>query len=436
MNMMEILYLTAFMIMELAKYWIGLSVFLDVDIIRKWLMIPCLIVGYAILFITGATFYKIILILHLLLYITIFFTMEQKTQRIFHIFLMFFMFISLSGFFSILLRQMIEESVGELLFQTLDYLITSAITLILMIIIKINDRGWRKLIAFVQKEIYILIIFIVFGIVFTVGALENAQEAINNTRFDYFVLVIGCISYLSITILASFIIYIKKTNETLAQSIEQEREMKIIQKQHYELLLEKEEDTRRYRHDVNHHFVYLEKLARDNKTEQMIHYIADMRKSLSFINSKSYLTGNDIIDAILDHYLKSLNTGIEVSVEGKCGCKLVINEMDLCTIIANLVQNASEALLLSDNPDRYIKIKMNQGNDYWRFCIMNSSDIKRDVNNNYTLKTSKKSKKNHGFGLRNVKDAVERNGEEIEVKLDDKKFTVEVVLKIDKQMVP
>lgn len=82
-----------------------------------------------------------------------------------------------------------------------------------------------------------------------------------------------------------------------------------------------------------------------------------------------------------------------------------IDIIDLCTIIANLLDNAIEAYIECNDYD--IRINLDYINNSYRIEISNT--IKGSVlSGNKTLKTSKSDTKNHGIGIKSVKSRAEK----------------------------
>ena len=82
-----------------------------------------------------------------------------------------------------------------------------------------------------------------------------------------------------------------------------------------------------------------------------------------------------------------------------------IDIIDLCTIIANLLDNAVEAYTECNDYD--IRINLDYINNSYRIEIANT--IKESVlSGNKTLKTSKSDTKNHGIGIKSVKSRAEK----------------------------
>ena len=133
--------------------------------------------------------------------------------------------------------------------------------------------------------------------------------------------------------------------------------MRNSQKNYYEMLLQKEEETRKYRHDITNHLMCLKALADDKKTELVSHYIETLQKDMQQIQNKNYDTGNLILDILLNYHTGRIRKKTQVRVIGKCNDAIPIDEVDLCCIFANLFQNAVEAVnRIQGDEERHIYI--------------------------------------------------------------------------------
>lgn len=102
-----------------------------------------------------------------------------------------------------------------------------------------------------------------------------------------------------------------------------------------------------------------------------------------------------------------------------------IDIIDLCTIIANLLDNAIEAYTECNDYD--IRINLDYINNSYRIEIANT--IKGSVlSGNKTLKTSKSDTKNHGIGIKSVKSRAEKYNGKTEFTEENGQFVARVWL--------
>lgn len=102
-----------------------------------------------------------------------------------------------------------------------------------------------------------------------------------------------------------------------------------------------------------------------------------------------------------------------------------IDIIDLCTIIANLLDNAIEAYTECNDYD--IRINLDYINNSYRIEIANT--IKGSVlSGNKALKTSKSDTKNHGIGIKSVKSRAEKYNGKTEFTEENGQFVARVWL--------
>lgn len=244
--------------------------------------------------------------------------------------------------------------------------------------------------------------------------------------------IINILSMLGIGILFAVVIYIKKTNDKVERLLIEEQRMKAIQLQHYERLLEKEEATRKYRHDINGHLAYLENRLKENDIDGAQVYIKDMCEHMQQIRNISFDTGNKVLDALLGYHIPSLSENVDVKVMGKCKTPIIIEDMAACTIFSNLIKNAVEAIQNVISSPRFLFVEVYSGERFAKIVIKNSYEshnINRDENG--IFETTKEDKKNHGFGMLNVKEAIDISGGKLLVNVDEKVFCSTVFLPVE-----
>ncbi len=175
------------------------------------------------------------------------------------------------------------------------------------------------------------------------------------------------------------------------------------QKEYYNQLMEKENDTRQYRHDIIAQLIHVEYSLSNKQYKRASHFISDMLKEISYISQSDYDVGNDTVNTMLNFYLTQLKkTDISINVTGYMPQEIVVSDRDLCIIISNLLNNAKEAVEKMESNNRFISINITSGNRFWSFHISNST-----YNSQFDV-TSKSDSKNHGYGIANIMNYVKK----------------------------
>jgi sensor histidine kinase regulating citrate/malate metabolism len=187
------------------------------------------------------------------------------------------------------------------------------------------------------------------------------------------------------------------------------------------------------KHDTKNFQATMIALIKKQKYEDLLEYLEDCAEELQHISPvQDKLSGNTMIDTIFITEINKINgeAQIEFKVADLSEIKFKINHKDLCSILVNLLDNAIEAVMKIENPERRVlKISAYLYKDYVCFNFNNTFEVlPKQLNERFI--TSKPNKNLHGFGIKSVKDTVSRNQGLCHFKIQDSLFTVQVMLPI------
>lgn len=190
--------------------------------------------------------------------------------------------------------------------------------------------------------------------------------------------------------------------------------------------LDFEETVQCLRHDMKNHMQNIMYLVKEKRTTELVNYIEDIHLEIERIDPKKY-TNNPIVDIILNRKMKECyHKGIEMVVKTDALGKLPMTEMDMSSILTNLLDNAIEANEHIQQ-NKHIDVQMYHFKGYYVIKIKNSYDGLL-VKHNGTMLTRKKDKLSHGYGIHIIKKLVRRYEGEVEFHQDKKTFMVAVML--------
>lgn len=222
-------------------------------------------------------------------------------------------------------------------------------------------------------------------------------------------------------------LYTKEQSQKDQKLLNMEKYINEMQKNYYLSMLERETDTRRYRHDINNHLMCLRALVDGNIVAQ--NYIDNLQEKLYIIKNKSYETGFELMNILLGNHLSEIEKSVSISLVGKIMAKPDISDVDFCTIFSNLLSNAVEEVKRTPCINPYIKIEIRTGKVYLMITIRNSSTVLIDDCEQNTM-TKKQDKRNHGIGLRNVREAVCRNNGSFSLESNGEEVSAKVILNL------
>ncbi|MDZ5129122.1 GHKL domain-containing protein [Clostridium perfringens] len=199
------------------------------------------------------------------------------------------------------------------------------------------------------------------------------------------------------------------------------------QKKYYEKVMDNYDEAKKAFHDMNNHIIVIKYFLENKDYNNMNEYIKSLSKKIVTNNDKN-ICKNKIINAIcVEKSDICKSEEINISFDIVINKELNIDDLDLCIIVGNLIDNAIEACEKINNKkiQKVIQVSSRVYLNQIYIKVINSKNNKLKKHNCKFL-TSKKDKKNHGIGLENVKESVYKNDGEIEIK--DSKNTFEVSL--------
>ena len=106
-----------------------------------------------------------------------------------------------------------------------------------------------------------------------------------------------------------------------------------------------------------------------------------------------------------------------------------IRNEDLCTVLSNLVDNAVEACEKLTADTKTVEIEADAVNGF--FLLSVSNPVMNGVGTG--LKTTKRNKKNHGIGLKNVERTVKKYAGAMTFTCEENVFTADIRMKLQKE---
>lgn len=164
-------------------------------------------------------------------------------------------------------------------------------------------------------------------------------------------------------------------------------------------------DMRGWRHDYHNHMQVMKAQLALGNLEEIGEYLNALEKELDHVDTL-VKSGNLMVDAILNSKLTlARRQKISVNCKVKVPEKLPVEDVDLCVILGNLMDNALEACKLIEEKDRFIRIYMTVNKSQLYLSIQNSAREEPDFNErNYISK----KRGNHGLGMKRVQTAAEK----------------------------
>ena len=197
-----------------------------------------------------------------------------------------------------------------------------------------------------------------------------------------------------------------------------------------EVIMESQHRFRALRHDMKNHILALQVLVQRKEVEEADKYLDSMKNFMD--NPGEYVkTGNDTVDSLLNYKILKANEVLKV-VETKISIpeQLRLRSFDLNVLLGNLLDNAIDASMQTEDKKLKITIKLDKGILFLNIC--NSCHRIAGGRSDF-LETTKDDKVNHGIGLKNVRRIVEKYHGEITFLYGNDSMETDVMMYI-KQM--
>lgn len=176
--------------------------------------------------------------------------------------------------------------------------------------------------------------------------------------------------------------------------------------QYAQTVKEQYEQTRRLRHDMKQYSSALLALIKNGKSDLAETFVEKQTESLSKIETVINVD-NDFLNAILNSKLsfaKSKEIDVLCSIENDISG---IEDIDLCNLIGNLLDNAIAAAEKCDPDLRLIEVKISSAGSRLVIVVKNSI-LASVLKENPDLNSTKQDPSEHGFGVKTIKYIAEK----------------------------
>lgn len=206
--------------------------------------------------------------------------------------------------------------------------------------------------------------------------------------------------------LSVFFLYYK-TAENYAQLRERDlyKQQTAFYQNQLEIIMESQNRIRSLRHDMKNHILALQAAVKNGNQQETQAYLEKMQEFM--VNPTEYvITGNEDIDSLMNYKIRKATECLHtVKTNIQIPENLNLNSFDLNIILGNLLDNAIEAALQTEEKSLEIEIAADRGIMF--FHIQNSSNESPSQKNG-NLQTTKSDRQNHGMGIKNAKAILEK----------------------------
>lgn len=331
----------------------------------------------------------------------------------------------ISNFYSVLFGMTLEEILSQNSFPRFIAILSTQIMIVylLMISLKLFKKNENNSLN-LKEGMLIFSVLLISIIISTFLNLISLQ--IRSIDERYFIV----LSFLGIVIINILVFYIVVDLSKMNTAIRENEVLKLKQEYSQQYITSANsqyEVIKKLRHDFKNNMAVVNELIQQKNNEKALEYTKEYLDELSE-TEPLIKTNNDIVNAIINSKLSAAKTyGINVI----CMCVTDfsdINDVDLCSLLSNILDNAITACKNCQIDSKRIFINIISDEYKYVFCVKNS--IPESVlQHNPDLITTKSDKDNHGMGVKIIRSIAAKYDGKVDYYEEDKEFCCSVILK-------
>ena len=280
----------------------------------------------------------------------------------------------------------------------------------------------RSGLKIIPDHLYVLILvaLLLSGEMFGCIPIDFERVKIRNNIINFSAVLIVPI-FMVLIIYLLFNCISKQYFENISLLMEKQVEQQV---EHYKKINKLTDDLREFRHDYKNHMICLQSLSNNKQYDEALSYVKSITNQ-EILDSNKFFSGNQIADAILtDKNELAQKNNCKIIFDGSVSDEISVS--NLCTILSNALDNSIEACSKIDSDEtQIIDVKCVASELIQIIRISNPN-----LDNNAVTETSKADRKNHGFGLSNIRRTVERMDGQMIISSQYPTFVLEIEFKV------
>lgn len=343
------------------------------------------------------------------------------------IYILYIIDVIFGNFFSLIL----DKQFLDVFYSNLTYrlVICMIIKLVDIIVISAIAHAFSKVDFNLSKRIWIMFnvvigVFLVVTVSFihfySSSAKNNAEvisySAISVSFFVMSMIVIYFFTYICSSFQQKQKLYLLETSyNTMEEKLS-------VQNQNTQQL-------QKVRHDIKNHLMNIRTLLNENNLEKANSLLNEAIGQISDISNKiDKSTGNSVIDAAVGYKATvCTNKNIAFDYEFQTLPQLNISDIDISSVISNMLDNAIEAAVQSTKPHIILKIKMH--GKYLSIIVHNTYPNIVHQSEKGDLLSTKTNPSEHGYGTQIIKQIAQKYDGDSTWKITGEYFQTNVIMK-------
>lgn len=275
------------------------------------------------------------------------------------------------------------------------------------------------------KKVEWRIILSVLGISFV--SLAFIHIALINLHMKNFCVILVMLAEFGIVILnivCFYMTYSLSKSNSEAEELRMKHQQEEYRLSYAENIKKQYEEIRRMRHDMKQNIAVISELFREKKYDEASRFADKVSNNLAKFDNVIDVQ-NTFINAILNSKLSSASEyGIRVICSSSNNVS-GIDDIDLCNLLGNMLDNAIEAAKVCDKG--YIEVSINSDENKLLVIIANSI-MQSVLKTNNELASTKQDSERHGYGIKTIKSIARKYDGVAKFYEDNKMFYCQVLM--------
>ena len=296
------------------------------------------------------------------------------------------------------------------------------VCILIIIFIKIINKILKN-----KIYVYASYIILVNSVFIMLKILVRFAEMHGPFQIEQYLIIMEVVPQLAIIAIAItiyIVIEMKKENEERIKEKQAYNRLE-TKNDYYEKVEESQNQIRRLYHDMNNHLYNIQMM--NKSSEDASDYIVSLQNELKEAR-KTRVSGNSLFDIIVDEKMNICkNKGIEFDIDVDSKNTGFIKNMDMSSILANILDNAIEACDKMTSNKKYIKLTSMWADDMFVIICENSKENEvKKIGDRFI--TDKLNKSEHGIGIKSVEKAVKNYNGNMMIFCDNNLFKVKIMI--------
>ncbi|MCM1167550.1 MAG: ATP-binding protein [Lachnospiraceae bacterium] len=189
---------------------------------------------------------------------------------------------------------------------------------------------------------------------------------------------------------------------------------------------------RGWRHDYRNHIQNMKIWFEKGDSERLSAYLDQLADDLDNVDTV-IKTGNVMADAILNSKLNvAEKLNIRLNVKANVPAGLPMSDVELCSVLGNMLDNAVEACAALPEEERFMRVYIGKLKGQMYLSVQNSAGRVRKEKGAYlSTKESVSAESLHGYGLFRIDRVVKKYGGYVNRQNEDGVFATELMIPVN-----